>query len=204
MATWSDFEQVKAYILARLERDLAPTLYYHNLAHTRDDVLPAAIRLLAGEGANQKERLLLQTAVLFHDSGQLEQYEGHEAVSLQIAAATLPGFGYDHAEIAPILDLIAATRLSQQPANLLEELIKDADLDVLGRDDFFAKNACLLEELRAQGAMIPDRAWRCSQLVFLKEHVYYTSTARHLRDSQKQRNIEIMQALLKDDAQQEC
>jgi len=38
----------------RLERDLAPALVYHNLAHTRDDVVPAVEYLtsLAGWTVN--------------------------------------------------------------------------------------------------------------------------------------------------------
>lgn len=203
MVTWSDFDRVKPYVFARLEEELSPTLYYHNLAHTRDDVLPAAIRLLTGEGVNQTEQLLLQTAVLFHDIGHVQRYDGHEDASMQIAADTLPGFGYGPSEISQILELIAATRLSHPPANHLEALIKDADLDVLGRDDFREKNISLLRELRARNVVISDDSWRRTQLKFLKEHVYFTATARLLRGKQKQANIDTMQALLAGGTQEE-
>ena len=40
-----NFEQAKRHALERLEQELPPGLYYHNMLHTTDDVLPAALRL---------------------------------------------------------------------------------------------------------------------------------------------------------------
>ena len=40
-----DYEGANQYALRRLEQDLAPALVYHNLAHTHDDVVPAAEHL---------------------------------------------------------------------------------------------------------------------------------------------------------------
>jgi hypothetical protein len=39
---------------------------------------------------------------------------------------------------------------------LLEEILADADLDVLGRDDFFSRGQALRAEREALGKMVSD------------------------------------------------
>jgi uncharacterized protein len=94
-----DFERARQYALERLERELPPTLCYHSLAHTRDDVVPAAELLAALEGVEGEALLLLRTTAFYHDLGHVEQYTGHEATGVRIAAEVLPHFGYSTAHI---------------------------------------------------------------------------------------------------------
>ena len=42
-----DFERAKYYAFERLRHELPPSMHYHSLAHTCEDVLPAAERLAA-------------------------------------------------------------------------------------------------------------------------------------------------------------
>ncbi len=192
-----DFESVKQYAFSRLENELAPYLIYHNLAHTRDDVLPAATRLAVLTGLHGESLLLLQTAAVYHDLGFIEQASGHEAVSVRIAIETLPRFGYNRAQIQVVADIIVATRLPQTPKDLLGELLADADLDVLGREDFLEAELRLRLELAAQGIHLTDEEWYIDQLDFLESHSYFTAAARFLRAGKKQENIERLKALLK-------
>lgn len=193
-----DFEQAQRYAVARLTRELSPTLYYHDVAHTCHDVLPAVTQLAALESVCAGELLLLQTAALYHDIGHIVQYEGHEAVSIRIAADVLPDCGYAPEQVATVVDLIAVTQLDHQPATLLERIMKDADLDVLGRPDFFRKNASLLKELRVHSQLnVSSLEWYCEQFMFLHQHRYFTDAAHRLRNEQKQQNIMKMQALLR-------
>ncbi len=186
----------RRYALRRLEQELAPTLFYHSLAHTRDDVAPAAERLAALEGVAGEELLLLRTAAYFHDLGFVEQRQDHEATGARLAAAALPRFGYSPAQIQAIVGMIMATRLPQRPHNLLEQLLADADLDILGRTDFLARNQALHAELATTAEPIPDADWYHAQLAFLRDHHYWTSAARALRDAGKQRNIAALNELL--------
>ena len=60
-----DFKRARQYALERLERELPPTLIYHSLAHTRDDVVPAAERLAAlPVGSGRKAEDILQAEPL--------------------------------------------------------------------------------------------------------------------------------------------
>jgi hypothetical protein len=78
----------------------------------------------------------------------------------------------------------------------LEEIIADADLDVLGREDFFTWNHALRLELEAFGATSGDEEWYRRQLQFIKDHEYFTASAHKLRDAQKQANAAKLVSLL--------
>jgi uncharacterized protein len=191
-----DFEQAKQYALARLERESSPNLVYHSPGHTRDDVLPAAERLAALEGVTAEDRLLLLTAAAYHDLGFLEQYTDNESIGVRIASEALPQFGYTPEQIRTIGHIIMATRLPQSPQTHLEEIMADADLDILGRDDFMRHNQTLRDELSAFGCPSSDEGWYSYQLQFLQAHRYFTTAAQSLRGARKQQNIETLAALL--------
>jgi uncharacterized protein len=191
-----DFERAQQYVLRRLEDELAPHLVYHGTAHTRDDVVPAIERFAAVEGVTGDDLLLLRTAAWFHDIGFVERAVDNEIIAVRIANDMLPEWDYSKAQIATISGIILATRLPQTPHTPLEALMADADLDVLGRDDFLLKNGLLRRELAAGGIILSDVQWYTNQLRFIEQHQYFTETARCLRDAGKGRNIEAMRALL--------
>ncbi|HEU5098355.1 MAG TPA: HD domain-containing protein [Roseiflexaceae bacterium] len=193
---WPDVTRACAYALSRLERELSPTLCYHSVAHTRDDVAVAVKRLASAEKVVGEALLLLRTAAYFHDVGFVEAREDHEFRGARIAAAALPGFGYRPDQIALIEGMIMATRLPQMPRTLLERILADADLDVFGRADFLAVNSCLRAELAAAGSVFSDSEWYSGQISFLCSHRYWTSGARALRDQQKRANIAALERLL--------
>ena len=190
-----DFAAAQQYALERLERELDPRLRYHNLAHTRDDVLPAAERLAAIEGIGGAELLLLRTAALFHDIGFTVARHEHEQAGVQIMAGVLPQFGYTPEQIDLIGTVIMATRLPQTPHSRLAYLLADADLDLLGRTDFLERNRELHKELQAFGDQRSDAEWYANQVEFLARHRYWTTAAQHLRNAQKARNSALLQAL---------
>jgi uncharacterized protein len=192
----SNFEHAKTYALQRLERELPAALTYHSLAHTRDDVAPATLRLAAIAGVSGEQRMLLHTAAYYHDIGFVLQRSDHELISAQIAAEVLPSFGYSPDQIQIIHGMIMATKLPQSPRTLLEQLMADADLDALGRTDFVTRNQALRKELAAYGAHWDDLAWAREQLYFVGSHEYWTEAARQVRGDQKRRNIELIERMI--------
>ncbi len=79
--------------LTRLAAELPADMVYHNLAHTRDEVLPAAARLGQLAGLPEPDLDLLRVEAAFHDLGYAETQEEHELCSVPIAAQVLPAFG---------------------------------------------------------------------------------------------------------------
>jgi uncharacterized protein len=183
------WEQLKAHVLERLARELPPGLDYHGLHHTRDDVLPAAERLACLASLEPEPALLLRTAALCHDLGFIRQHQEHEEAGILLASETLPAFGYSPAQVETVCKLIMATRLPQSPQDYLGELMCDADLDSLGRDDFFVTSHNLLREMRARGMQASLQQWYEIQVRFLSAHSYFTTVAESLRGEGKRRNI---------------
>jgi predicted metal-dependent HD superfamily phosphohydrolase len=195
-----DLDGARSYALTRLARELPASLCYHSLGHTRDEVAPAVERLAGLAGVGDANLLLLRTAAYFHDLGFVVQRHNHEAAGVEIARAILPRFAYSPRDIKRIARLIFATRLPQRPASLLEGLLADADLDLLGRDDFLSRNGDLRRELEAGGEARSDADWFASQLRFIGAHRYWTAAARALRDQGKERNTAALRSLAADAA----
>jgi len=189
------FKEAGNYILNRLNNELPDHLYYHNKAHTQD-VYDAAKQLAAFEKINAYETQLLLTAACYHDSGFLERTAGHETVSCRIASQTLPGYGYTESEIERICGIIMATKLPQQPKNLLEQVLSDADLDYLGRDDFPLISHKLFLEVLALGTVASKEEWDHLQVEFIGNHHYFTHSAIKLRAAKKEENLKQIKAKL--------
>ncbi|HMP40993.1 MAG TPA: phosphohydrolase [Roseiflexaceae bacterium] len=183
-----DFEAARGYAIERLRSELQPETTYHSLRHTRDDVAPAAMRLATAHQINGIDRVLLHTAAFFHDIGFVIRQIEHEAAGVAIAEAVLPEFGYTGEQIARISGMIMATRLPQSPHNLHEQILADADLDLLGTEHFWARSELLRQEYANFGRLFSDGEWFRNQLLFLRSHSYWTSAARRDRDAGKQHN----------------
>ena len=191
-----DFEAAQRYALERLQRELSPLITYHSLAHTLNEVAPAAEQIAALEAVTGEDLLLLSTAAFYHDIGYVEQHHDHEDSSIRIVTAVLPGFGYEPVQIEVIVGIILATQLPQKPHTLLEQIMADADLAIFGQADYLPRNAALREELAAFGLIMTDPQWYDSQLKFIRDHRYFTASSRQLCDAQKQINIAAMATLL--------
>lgn len=190
-----DFEGAKKYTIERLNNELSNNLHYHSVEHTLD-VLDAVIRLGEMEKVNDHEMCLLKTAALFHDLGFIETYNGHEDASIRIAYKVLPGYGYSSDDLKVIEGLIRSTEIPQTPKTHLEEIMSDADLDYLGRDDLYVIGQRLQYEWQLHGIVSSLREWHEKQLKFLKVHNYFTESAKKLRDSRKQKNIKELETLM--------
>lgn len=193
-----NFERAVQYVVTRLENELSPQLLYHGIEHTRDDVVPAVKRLAELEGVQGESLSLLLTAAWFHDLGFIVQSANHEHISVDFAKKELPACDYTPDQIKIVEGAILATIVPQNPHSELEQLLSDADLDVLGREDFLVRNIALRKELANFGREFSDEDWYTSQIKFIDRHRYFSSSARMLRDEQKQKNIAILQQELSD------
>jgi len=167
-----------------LMRGLPPELYYHTLEHTLD-VLREAVRIADAEGLSPDDIALLKIATLFHDSGFTRTKTDHENFSCDIAREMLPKNGLSPENIEKVCTAIMATRIPQTPINTISRILCDADLDYLGRDDFYEIGDTLYEELKSAGVLKDRLAWNQLQVKFLKQHHYFTETNIKLRTPQK-------------------
>ncbi len=194
-----DYEKAKAFVFAKLTADLLPDLTYHGIHHTQD-VLTAAIMLAKAEQISVRDTHLLKTAALFHDIGFTVQYRNHEDVGCEIARGCLGHYGYSPVDIEIICGMIMATKIPQSPKTPLEEILCDADLDYLGRKDFYPISNTLFREFLHYGFVKDEKEWDRLQVRFFESHHYFTKTALSLRLPEKNnRLIELKNIVAKQD-----
>lgn len=178
-----------------LGQKLDGSLYYHCLDHTQD-VVRAAESIALQEGVTDEGLYLLKTASSYHDAGFIEKYDDNEPIGAAMAEEILPQFGYTDEHIAIVKELIYVTKIPHNPSNKLEEIMCDADLDYLGRDDFHQISDRLMRELKERGKIANRRQWDEIQVAFFHSHRFFTETSKRLRNVKKQANLREIQARL--------
>lgn len=188
-----ELEKAQQFIFDKLQNQLPEYLYYHSVYHTQD-VLLAAIRIAAEENVKDEDAILLRTAALYHDSGFIVQAKDHEEIGCDIARETLPEFNYTNKQIDRVCDMIMATKIPQSPHSLPEEIICDADLDYLGREDFWVISNNLYKELNNFN-QLNETEWYKFQIDFFEQHHYFTSSVKKLRNPKKEEHLRAMKQL---------
>ncbi len=190
-----DFEGLKKDVLVWLARGLPEYLTYHSVEHT-ENVLAAAIRIAEAEDVTEADLLELKTAAVFHDTGFVLGTEDHEESSCKLAREWMPKYGYSSAAISRICEMILATNIPQNPKSHLGEVLCDADLDYLGRDDFWPISSRLFQEFKYLGVVKDEEDWNQLQVRFFKSHSYFTDTARAWRNEKKAEHLAEVEALV--------
>jgi uncharacterized protein len=192
-----DYEKAKLFVYGKLESDLKSDLTYHGVHHTKD-VLTAVVMLAKAEQMSPADTILIKTAALFHDIGFTKTYKDHEEVGCEYARKNLPKFGYNPVQVEQICEMIMATKIPQNPHNQLEEILCDADLDYLGRKDFYPISNTLFQEFIHYGSVKGKLEWDKLQIKFFENHHYFTKTAKALRLPEKNERLKELKKLVAD------
>ncbi|MFZ1805720.1 MAG: tetratricopeptide repeat protein [Cyclobacteriaceae bacterium] len=191
-----DFESAEKFIVDKLKAEMPANLSYHNIDHI-NDVVESAIRIAQSENLTDEDIRLLRIAALYHDAGFISTYKGHEAQGCQLVKDTLPTFGFSTQQLDTICSMIMTTKIPQSPKTQLDKILCDADLDYLGRDDFYEIGNRLYNEMKDQGLIETEREWNLTQKVFLENHRYHTDFGKNQREDKKQKHLTEVIAKLK-------
>lgn len=182
------FLEIKDVVLEKL-KGLDDYLTYHNTSHMLD-VLAQSIRIAEAEKLNSDEDFfLLKVAALYHDTGFLKTYRGHEKISCQIFLEDANRFGFTEQQKDTVQNLIMATQVPQKPVGILQEIICDADLDYLAREDFYDGSDKLRKEFLNYHIVDNEADWEELQVKFFENHHYHTVTSKMQREPAKQRHF---------------
>ncbi|MEQ8704875.1 MAG: DUF5706 domain-containing protein [Phaeodactylibacter sp.] len=182
--TTSVLEAARAYAQERFQTGLTTDHQYHNQGHT-ERVCKAVLELGKAERLTDSQLQVLELAALFHDLGFTETYEGHEAVSRQLADRFLSGQGYADDLKAEVLNLIDVTFPPKVPQTQLEKIMCDADLSNLGSPDYFEYLEALRHEWKTfLNQEYTDEAWYKLNYKFVKNYRFYTAAAVEAYDKQ--------------------
>ena len=185
-------ETTQAFVENLFEDQLSKDFAYHDLQHTLTvrDYCEAF-----GKESNLEEKDLfhLQIAALLHDTGYTRSYEGHEEASVEIARDFLQQQNHPDIDIERIARLIRATIPVQEPSDLHEKIIKDADLSNVGSVDFEQFSNKLRKEWEdVCEETYSDREWYQNNVEFLTQHQFFSEPAQKRFKDQKEKNIKKM------------
>lgn len=170
---------------------------YHNLWHTLD-VFERTSYLAEKEWLNEELQEMMQLAALFHDTWFSKQYDKNEPIWAQIAEDFLKENNIPVDKIDIIKNIILATIFWREPLSHLEEIIKDADMDNLWREDYCTGCKVIKEELKIfKDTKIDQKVWLEHCFDLLKNYKFYTQTSKKERMEWIKQNIKRVKDKLK-------
>ena len=186
--TDKDLNRIHKDIVSLLEEKLPDYLTYHSLKHTLY-VLNRAVYIAGKEGVSGNDLRLLKVATLCHDIGFIETHVNHEEISCKIVRKYFKSYNLTEDEVDTVCGMIMATRIPQEPKNLLEEIIADADLEYLSTNKFESVSDKLFTELKHYSPKLTKQEWDKIQIKFIQNHKYFTKYCRHYKEHRKIKNL---------------
>jgi predicted metal-dependent HD superfamily phosphohydrolase len=186
--------EAKKVVTDIFQTKVNPLFVFHNLEHTIQ-VAIAAEEIEGYYQLNNDDRFVLFVSAWFHDTGFSSGHaEEHEKESIKLAKEFLAARTTDEEMIMRITSCIQATHMPQEPQNLVEKIICDADLFHLGTNMFRERGQLLRKELQAYYKCdFTEEEWRQLNIDFLKSHNYFTGYCRAELEPVKQEWIEKLQ-----------
>ncbi len=194
----------RSYAEAILTERLSSTFLFHNADHTRD-VVKAAAEIGAHSGFSEKELETVLIAAWLHDVGYRDGKMDHERTSMHIARTFLEGQNVSEKRIEKVLQCIAATKMPQNPENMMAQVLCDADLYHLAADNFADKAELLRQEISIiTGEKIGKKKWLRVNQEFYNRHSYFTEYGRNVLEPRKRANLQkIADTLAEKEAQKQ-
>jgi len=169
---------------------------YHSLTHTIETVenckeIASALRF------NAEDLTVLLVAAWFHDIGYIDGPEGHEDKSKREARQFLIAAGCGREFCDRVESAIQATQVPQNPKDVVEGALCDADVMHLGKENFFSKSALLRSEMESrQKHQYTDEEWYLYNISFVAGHTFHTTYARATLAEQHTKNLLALQTML--------
>ncbi len=177
----------ESFVRLLLHRKIPANYVYHNISHT-EDVVRNAKQISSHLELSPRSNALLLVSAWFHDTGFVKSYRNHEKQSIEIARDFLKDkIGSDF--ISEISLCIEATKVPQQPKSFEAELLCDADMLHLGRQDFLEKSLRLREEwIDVLDEHQTYENFVQTSLQFLKNHHFFSVYAQENFNKGKELN----------------
>jgi len=192
MAVSTIVQNAFVYVTDLLGERLNADMTFHNLQHTLD-VFEAVTKISQHTSLDVDSVTNLQLAALFHDTGYVFQYVGHEDLSMAIAGTYLMQQGYHKGMYSPILACIEATKMPQSPQNLLQQVMCDADFYHFAKPDYLQYAKRLRDEWKFyMHRTFTDEEWAQLNIAILSNHTYFTEYGKTVMQATKQQNIDLM------------
>jgi len=145
----------------------------------------------------------LETALIaawLHDIGYQNGEADHESVSAETARNLLRSWGASPQKIRSVANAILATRVPQQPTDMVSSVLCDADLFHLSTDRCPELAAKLRTERDNHGqGPENEREWLEQTIAFMEGHRYHTPYGKSVLEEGKKDNIRKLRQQLEPD-----
>lgn len=189
--------QTRQFVVDLMTNKLPEHYVYHNLDHTLD-VVSAAEEIASYSNVPENDVEVLLTAAYLHDIGYTENNEKHEDHSITLSKEFLSEIGVDQDYIDNVIGCIEATKMPQNPKNLIQKVLCDADLFHLSSGKYFEKAELLRNEFSMiEQDRISESEWLDMSTVFIDNHQYWTEYGKHTLAPKKAKNLKKIKKRLK-------
>jgi len=189
----SIYQKADDFVFKLFKEQLPSTFLYHNYNHTLRVVKSTKEIIEASEIAPKTQELLL-LAAWFHDTGYVKNIKNHEEACTSFVSAFMQQHGYTKNDITQVKQCIFATKLTHEPKNLMESIIKDADTSHFSKPYFLELTEFLREELSLHKLCeFTTPEWLEENIkMFTQQHRYYTDYAAKNWKEGKDKNLLIL------------
>ncbi len=190
-------DQTRKFVVELMTNKLPEQYVYHNLQHTLD-VVSAAEEIAIHSNLETEQIEVVMAAAYLHDIGYTKNNEQHENHSITLSREFLDQLGADKKYIEEVLGCIEATKLPQNPKNLPQQVLCDADLYHLSSGHYFEKAELLRTEFSTiEKEVISESEWLDMSTVFIDNHQYFTDYGKRTLGPKKAKNLKKIQKRLK-------
>jgi predicted metal-dependent HD superfamily phosphohydrolase len=187
-------EEISGYV-EKLFQTHSRDFLYHDLRHTKD-VVNIVNDIAVNSGIDAEEKELLLIAAWFHDTGYPEDIPYHEERSSEIAEEYLNKINYPADKTAIIKNLILSTKMPQNPKTRLEEIICDADIAYIGKDDFISRIKLLRKEwAQTINKTYNDSNWLKKNINFIESNSFHTDYAKSKFGDMRKKNLSLLKQM---------
>ncbi|WP_420603242.1 HD domain-containing protein [Flagellimonas sp.] len=188
----------KKHCVQLLTQSRCSELPFHNVMHTME-VYENVLKIGMHEKLDMDELEPVLLAALFHDVGNTITFMGHEGHSAHEAFSFLTKQKYPNDKITMVCNSIYATQIPQNPRNIYENILCDADLFHLGSKQYFVKCELLRREwFNFLQLDYSDQVWSITNIQFLSRHRFHTKYGKKILEPIKQENICLLKKLIND------
>jgi predicted metal-dependent HD superfamily phosphohydrolase len=170
-----------------------PRYCFHQIQQT-EYVLRSALRIAKSFRLSKRDIFLLTAATWFQNTGYCRGDTGHEERSCEVGAEFLNRNKIPTTDTGQICRLILSTRSGQQPADMLEKILADANYYYFGCKSFTKWNDKLYKEHQflQSNDFLSMEAWQKEMIQMMTDHRFHTTYCRLKLAKQKIINIKTL------------
>ena len=181
-------QKSKAYAESKLSA-LKDDYVYHNLNHTKK-VAAAAEEIGEKSGLSKDQLETVIISAWLHDTGYVNGSQDHENQSIENAKQQLSSWNAPSEKIDAVCNAIKATEMPQNPQDIVEKVLCDADLAHLANGNLKELGQRLREDTATTEKMVfTDNEWLAYNLNFIESHTYFTEYGKTVLEKSKQKNL---------------